>query len=434
MNLIVRSLLFWTAAVPTLAAAHDPDAWPEFRGPTGDGHAGAAQVPTTWSETENIAWKVPIHDRGWSSPVVSDNNIWLTSATADGKQLFGLCVAFETGRLLHDIKLLDIAEPREIHKTNSYASPTPLIVGDRVVLNFGSYGTVCLDRHTAEEIWRRTDLPCNHWRGPGSSPIAFEDTIILHYDGYDFQYVVALDQKTGQTVWKKDRDIDYGTDDGDLMKAFCTPTVVMVDGAPQLISPTSKATIAYDPRTGDELWRFRYSQFSATARPIFGRGLFFINSGFGKAELFAVRPHGRGDITDSHLAWHAKKSIGSKPSFLLDGDLLFVIHDRGVLTCLEAETGTTVWTSRLGGNFSSSPIYASGHLYFADESGQTTVVKPARAFQKVAVNQLDEGCMASPAVYKNSLLWRTRTHLYRITAGGAPEITRQESVEQAAGR
>jgi outer membrane protein assembly factor BamB len=283
-----------------------------------------------------------------------------------------------------------------------------------VYVHFGSYGTACLDRNTGQVIWQRRDLPCEHFRGPGSSPILFADTLIAHYDGFDYQYVVALDKNTGRTVWKRDRDIDYGTDNGDFMKAFCTPIVIHSGGKQQLISPTSKATIAYDPHTGDEIWRVRYEGFSATAQPLFGQDLLFINTGFSKAELLAVRAGGVGDVTDSHVAWNVGKSIGSKPSPLLIDDLLYVVHDTGVLSCLEAKTGEAVWTHRLGGNFSASPVYAAGRMYFCDEDGQTTVVRPRRTYDEVAVNQLDDGCMASPAVCGASLIVRTRSHLYRI--------------------
>ena len=334
------------------------DNWPQFRGPDGDGHAQAATLATTWSESQHIAWKTPIHGRGWSSPVVWGDQIWLTTATEDGRRMYAVCVDRDSGKIVHDLHLFDVAQPDEIHVTNSYASPTPVIEAGRVYIHFGCYGTACVDTSTGQTLWQRRDLPCNHWRGPGSSPILFEDLLIVHFDGYDLQYVVALDKATGATRWKTNRDIDYGTDDGDLKKAFCTPTIISVQGQLQLISPAAKAAIAYDPRTGRELWRIRYANHSATARPLFGHGLVFLNSGFSKAELFAVRPDGQGDVTDTHIAWSTDRGIGSKPSHLLVDDLLYVVHDQGTASCLEALTGKLVWQKRLGGNFSASPLYA----------------------------------------------------------------------------
>ncbi len=404
-------ILFVLAMSPVAAAQN----WPQFRGRNGDGHAEPApDLPATWSETEHVAWKTPIHGRGWSSPVVWGKQIWLTTATPDGHSLYVLCVDLATGKIVRDIKLFDMAQPQDIHLTNSHASPTPVVEEGRLYVSFGSYGTACLDTQTGEVLWQRRDLPCNHWRGPGSSPILFEDLLIIHFDGYDYQYVVALDKQTGRTRWKVDRNIDYQTDDGDLKKAFCTPIVITVDGQLELISPAARATIAYDPRTGQEIWKLRYPTHSATARPLFGHGLVFINSGFSKAQLYAVRPEGRGDITDTNVVWMEDRSIGSKPSHLLIDDLLYIVDDGGTATCLEALTGQRVWHKRLGGNFSASPVYANGLVYFMNEEGTTTVIKPGRQFQLVATNRLDDGCMASPAVVDNSLLIRTKSHLYRI--------------------
>ncbi|MHB8970483.1 MAG: outer membrane protein assembly factor BamB family protein [Pirellulaceae bacterium] len=407
------------ATVPLLLVfsttlAHAESNWPQFRGPEGNGHAQATGLATVWSEQENIAWKTPLHGRGWSSPVIWANQIWLTTATEDGKQLFALCVDGDSGSILHDVHLFDVANPDEIHVTNSYASPTPVLEQDRVYVHFGTYGTACLDTSTGQVLWQRRDLRCNHWRGPGSSPILFADLLIMHFDGYDLQYVVALDKNTGETRWKTDRNIDYQTDDGDLKKAFCTPTIISVQGQLQLISPAAKATIAYDPRTGRELWRMRYDNHSATARPLFGHGLLFINSGFSKAELYAVRPGTEGDVTDTHVVWKTDRSIGSKPSHLLIDDLLYVVHDQGTASCLNALTGQSVWQKRLGGNFSASPLFADGKIYFFNEEGVTTVVRPGRTCEILATNHLDDGCMASPAVLGAAIVLRTKSHLYRI--------------------
>jgi outer membrane protein assembly factor BamB len=237
--------------------------------------------------------------------------------------------------------------------------------------------------------------------------------LIVHFDGYDYQYVVALDKKTGQTIWKRDRDIEYGTDDGDLMKAYCTPIVVNIDGRWQLVSPAAKATLAYDPYDGRELWRVRYEQHSATARPLFGHGLFFINTGFPKAELWAVRAGGSGDITNTHVQWKVDRSVPSMPSQLLVEDLIYVIHD-SVTTCLEAVTGHPVWQQRIAGKYSASPIFADGKIYLFSHEGIGTVIRAGRKFELLARNELGDGFMASPAVTGKSLILRSRSHLYRV--------------------
>lgn len=409
LRCIIAAALF-VGPLTTLAQEN----WPQFRGPRGDGHAVGVDVPARWSETSNVLWKTPVHGRGWSSPVVFGDQVWLTTSTPDGHSLFVLCIDLNTGEVLIDRRIFEVAQPQDIHLTNSHASPTPVIEPGRVYVHFGSYGTACLETDNAQIVWKRRDFPCNHWRGPGSSPILFEDLMIVHFDGYDYQYVVALDKETGRTKWRVDRDIDYQTDNGDYKKAFCTPTIIEVDGEKQLISPAARAAIAYNPYSGAEIWRIHYPNHSATARPLYGHGLVFINSGFGKAELYAVRPTGEGDITNSHVAWTVKRSIGSKPSHLLVDDLVYVIHDGGTASCLEAKTGTLVWKERIGGNYSASPVYADGKIYFMNEEGVTTVIKPGREYIQIAENQLDDGSMASPAVVDDSLLIRTKSHLYRV--------------------
>jgi outer membrane protein assembly factor BamB len=404
--------------------------WPQFRGPDGQGHA-AGELPIHWSETDGVVWKTPIHGRGWSSPVVWAGQIWLTTGTDDGKQLFAMCIDAATGRVLKDIKLFDVEKPSPTRAYNSFASPSPVIEAGRVYVTFGSAGTACLDTADGHMIWQRRDLPCNHFRGPGSSPILFENLLILHFDGFDYQYVVAMDKRTGKTVWRRDRDVDYGTTDGDMKKAFSTPLVIDVDGQLQLISPCSKHTLVYDPRTGRDLWRIHYSVFSTAARPIYGGGLLYLNTGFGKADLLAVRPPKvpldrdkpnvakavdapPDDISGTNVVWRLSKSVGSKPSALLVGDLIFLVHDAGVASCVDAKTGSVQWSKRLSGRFSASPISAGGRVYYFGEDGTTTVVRAAREYEELASNHLDDGCMASPAATGRALIVRTKTNLYRI--------------------
>ena len=397
------------------AAAGAEENWPQFRGPHANGHTEAQGLPLTWSESQNVKWKTPLHDRGWSSPVIWGDQIWVTAATDDGKQMFALCVHKDTGKILHDIKLWDVEKPSPLgNALNGYASPTPVIEEGRVYVSFGSYGTACLDTSTGKILWQRRDLPCEHFRGPGSSPILFENLLITHFDGYDHQYVAALNKDTGQTVWKTDRDVDYGTSNGDTMKAFATPIVIEAAGKLQLISPTSKATLSYDPRTGREYWRVRYNSFSAAGMPLFGHGLVYINTGFGKADLMAVKPDGEGDVTATHVVWVAKKSIGSKPSQVLVDDLIFNVHDGGVATCLDAKTGEEQWSRRLGGEFSASPLYGDGKVYFFGQDGVCTVIKPGREYVELAKNSLEDGFMSSPAVTGKALILRTRSALYRV--------------------
>ena len=388
--------------------------WSNFRGPQHNNHSDA-KTPVAWSETENIVWKTPIHGRGHSSPVVWDDQVWLTTATEDGKKMSVLCLDAATGKIERDVVLFQNKEPRFCHAMNSYASPTPVIEEGRIYVHFGSYGTACLNTKTGEKIWERRDLPCDHFRGPGSSPLSYGQRLIIHYDGFDLQYVVALDKKTGKTLWKKDREVDYGTDNGDIFKAYATPLIINYEGQDQLISPTSKAVIAYDPASARELWRVRYAGFSATAQPLFdGKETLYINTGFSKADLLAVKLGGKGDLTDSHVDWTVKKTIGSKPSQLLIGDRIYNVHDKGVASCLDAKTGAEIWSKRLKGQFSASPLYAGGHIYLFNHEGQAWVLEHADRYKEVAVNQLATGGLSSPAIISNDLLVRTDEAVYRI--------------------
>lgn len=409
--LLAALLVLFVAAAPVAAQGE----WPQLLGPSGDGHAPATRTATEFGESRNVVWKTEIHGKGWSSPVIWRNQIWMGTADEDGKRFWGVCVDRETGAVVHDRLLFEEAEPKFCHDMNSYASPTPVIEEGFVYLHFGSYGTACLRTDDGTVVWIRRDLPCDHFRGPGSSPTLWNDLLILHYDGFDYQYAIALDKRTGATVWRNDREIDYGTDNGDVMKAYNTPTVIRVDGRDLLISATSKACLALDPATGTEVWRLRYPEFSSTGRPFLAGDLLYVNSGFGTAQLFAVRPDGSGDITDSHVVWQVGKGIGSKPSQIAVDGRIYSIHDQGVLTMLDAATGEEQWRKRLDGElFSSSPIYAGGYLYFCSHEGPVTVVRPGAEPEIVSVNRFDDGFMATPAVAGESLFLRSRKALYRI--------------------
>ncbi len=395
--------------------------WPEFRGPTGDGHSRATGLPLTWSETENVAWKTPIHDRGWSSPVVWEDQVWLTTATEDGKRLYAVCVDLDSGNVVHDVKVFDVEAPEKIAEINSYASPTPAIKAGRVYVHYGTYGTACLDTATGKVCWTRRDLNCDHHMGPGSSPILFGGLLIFHVDGTDVQYVVALDTQTGETRWKTPRTIDYSKFHRFLRKGFCTPTVIESGGRLQMISPGSKAVMGYDPSTGEELWKIRYHGWSMAPRPLFGHGLVYLINDFDRPELWALRPNGRGELNEEeHIVWKIRQSMPATPSLLLIGELLFSVNDDGVASCVEAKTGEVVWKERIGGNFSASPIYAQGHIYFFSHDAATTVIEAGRRCKVLAVNTLDDQMRASPAVADNALILRTRTHLYRIEAPPEP--------------
>jgi len=416
----IPSVLLLSVCGGLLAGAEH---WPQFRGPDGTGHSDGRGLPLQWSETKNVVWKTPIHDRGWSSPVIYGKQIWLTSSTKDGRELFVFCVDRDTGKIVKEWKLFDVAQPQFAHAFNTHASPTPAIEAGRVYITFGAAGTAAIDTKTFRVIWERRDIECNHFRGAGSSPVIFRNLLLMHYDGSDKQFVVALDKRTGKTVWETKRSIDFQdldkngkpAADGDLRKAFATPHVIQVNGRWEMISLGAKAAYSYDPMTGKELWRVEErAQHSASTRPVVGHGMIFFPTGFSAGQLLAVRTGGQGLITDTHVAWRVKRGVSNKPSILLVDDLIYMIGDTGIASCIDAKTGEQVWQNRIGGEYSASPVYADGKLWFFSEDGKTTVLKPGRVFEQLGENKLDEGFLASPAIAGKAFFLRTRTHLYRI--------------------
>jgi len=418
-------ILTFTVAGTMVARA----AWPEFRGPTGDGHVSAAGdskpagLPLHWSETNNVKWKTEIPYVGWSTPVVMDGQVWLTTATPDGHEFFVICVEAATGKILSNQRLFQCETPEPLgNNVNSYATPSPVVEHGRVYVHFGSYGTACLDTATQKVLWLRNDLPCRHYRGPSSSPILFQNLLILTFDGVNLEYVAALDKDTGRTVWKTDRSIAWNDQDvpgqmakdGDLRKAHSTPLIVTVGDKPQMLSVGAKAAYGYDPLTGRELWRVHYNDWSGAPRPLFERGLAYFVTGLNKTELWAVKTDGQGDVTDTHVQWKVRTHIGKYSSPILVDGLLYTAAEQSFISCLDAATGDVVWSERVGGGYQASPIYADGRLYFFNQQGTTTVLKPGRTCQVLAANTLADGFMASPAADGRAFFLRTRTHLYRI--------------------
>jgi outer membrane protein assembly factor BamB len=410
--------------------------WPEFRGPWGNGRASAPSdtkpigLPLHWSETNNVRWKTEIPHRGWSTPVVMDGQVWLTTATLEGHDFFAISVDSDTGRIRFNKKVFHSDNPEPLGNwasMNCYATPSPVIEPGRVYVHFGRFGTACLDTGTGEVLWQRTDLQCRHYRGPASSLVSFGNLLILTMDGVDVQYHVALDKKTGQTVWKTNRSVAWNDEnvpgpmarDGDQRKAHSTPLIVTTAGKPLMLSAGAKAAYGYDPRTGRELWKVQYNDWSTAPRPVFDRGLAYFVTGLAMQQLLAVKTDGQGDITDTGVVWKFKAHVGIYASPLLVDGLIYTAAEENYVTCLEAATGQVVWTGRIGGKHAASPIYADGRLYFFNQQGTTTVLKPGRTFEVLATNTLADGFMASPAVSGKAFFLRTRTHLYRIESPGS---------------
>jgi outer membrane protein assembly factor BamB len=431
------------ALLPALAmtAATASDSWPQFRGPDGQGRTDESILPLTWSETENVAWRTALPGRGWSSPVVAHGRIWVTTAeerqaTPDEREglmrnvanmgianqmaavasvkLSAVELDLATGQVLRKKELFNVDAPPPIHGLNSFASPTPVIDDGRVICHFGAMGTACLDASTGEVLWEKT-LEINHIVGPGSSPVIHNGLVILVCDGADKQFVAALDVKTGDVVWKVDRPPIRITD-GDMRKDYSTPLVIEFDGREQVVIPGSQWFVSYDPASGAEIWRVDHgSGFSNVPRPIFDGEMVYLDTGFSKPQLWAVRVDGTGDVGATHVVWRNTQQMPTMPSPVMSGGRIFVISDGGVASCLDAATGKSIWRERLPGKYSASALLGAGRVYFCSHEGRTTVVEASNQFTVLAENELDGQLMASPAVVDGDLLLRTESHLYRIS-------------------
>lgn len=407
----LRNLLVLLAC----AASANAEDWPQFRGPTGQGHSTATGLPESWSEHENVRWKTAIPGLGWSSPVVSGDQIWLTTALDTEGSLRAMCVDRQTGEIVRNVEVFRKEDLGRIAAKNSHASPTPVLEGDRVYVHFGAHGTACLATD-GKIVWRR-ELAYDHRHGPGGSPVIWNDLLLVVCDGPDQQFTVALDKHTGAVRWKAEH---HG------QQAYSTPLVVGSGEKSQLITSQGEALIAYRPSDGAELWRCRHAGHSVVPQPVVANGLVYFCTGYWTPALFAVRLGGKGDITDSHVQFTVRRGVPLNPSPLVVENRLYLVSDQGVLSCCDAKDGHELWRERLGGAFTASPVYAAGRLYLLDENGTMHVVADADKFRLLSTSAIEGRTLASPAIVEHAIYLRSDTHLYRIEA---PRNLRAAAVE-----
>src|SRR5687768_8098840 len=315
--------------------------WPEFRGPTGQGHSPEQGLPLDWSESRNVVWKRAVAGRGWSSPVVSGNQVWLTTAVkaSGGASLRALSFAVDTGAPMVDVEVFRSRRGDALNQKNSLASPTPIVDGDRVYVHFGQDGTAALTA-SGDIVWK-AQLRYESQHGSGGSPVLYKDLLVINCDGADDAYVAAIDVATGKIRWRTRRRMPFD-------QAYATPLVVRVGDNDQIVSPGAHRAAAYDPLTGREIWRVDYDDgFSNVPRPVAGNGLVYIATGFQQPTLLAVRTDGTGDVSRSHVAWKISRGAPLTPSPLLVGDLLYFVSDGGVASAVNAQTGEFIWQHRL---------------------------------------------------------------------------------------
>ena len=408
-------LLLITVASCVVIEANEQ--WSQFRGHYGNGIIKSTSAPINWSENTNIDWKTPIHDRGWSSPVIWNDQIWMTTATKDGNKMYAICVNKLSGKIEHDIHVFDVKSPQAITNENTYASPTPVVEEGRVYVHFGTYGTACISTKDGQILWERRDLNCDHeiGAGPASSPFIYNNFLIFNVDGRDVQYVIALNKETGETAWKTNRSVDFSDVQVNQRKAYGTPFIIPRGNTNQMVSIGAKGVYSYDPENGKELWKAEHRGWSIAPRPVYGEGLVFTMIDRDRPEMWAINPNGSGDITETHIEWKETKRMPPRASPIIIKGLLFVVDRNGYISCIEAKTGKSIWQKRMKGRFSASPILANNLIYFFNEDTVCTIIKPTRELEIVAENKLsDDKLMATPAFDENSIYIRTEKKLTRI--------------------
>ena len=415
-NRLIVLFSVFSGVFSSVFAAED---WPSFRGPKGDGVV-AQSLPVEWDSDKNIAWRTEIPGEGWSSPVAAGNRIYLTAAIPSGEgdedqknQEFALSLIIINGTSGEIIKTVPIMQQTgeraaRVHRKNSHASPTPVIEGDKIYVHFGYQGTACLSLN-GDILWKNRDLFFKPTHGNGGSPVLASGNLIFTCDGDKEPRIVALNASSGQLAWSTPRPVS-----AKKTFSFCTPTVIEVDGQVQVIAPGSDCVLALDPMTGKIIWDVRYVGYSVVPKPSYHRGLVFISTSFDNSKMLAIRPTGKGEVTETHVAWQIDRNVPKTPSMVAHDGLVYSISDDGIATCVEAETGELVYRNRIGGNYSASPVLADNKLYFTSENGVTTVVRAGEDFQEVAANVIEERTLASLGVLGDSILMRTGSALYRI--------------------
>ncbi len=389
--------------------------WTRFRGENGQGHSSETDLPLNWSATENVSWKTAIPVGGWSSPIVFEDRIFVTTATEEGASCRVLCIDREDGAILWN---------REVHRQvpgpkraqNSYATPTPVTDGERVYAVFSDGFVVAVD-YSGETVWKNEEVDFHSLHGLGASPILVDDLLVMPFDGssreettigwkkpWDRAVVMAFDKLTGEVRWRGKR--------GESRVGHVTP--ITIDEGDLIVSAAGDRVQGFDAATGERLWSVYSQGEGVTPSPVVGDGVLFTSSGFEAPTTRAIRLGGRGDVTDSHIAWEQRRGVPALASPLFVSPHLYTISRENILHCLDATSGEVVWLERLEGTHSASPIYADGRIYILSEEGVTRVLEPGDEYKEIARNELNEKCLATMAVSEGQFFIRGVEHLYCI--------------------
>ena len=401
--------------------------WPGWRGQSGDGISTETGIPTRWSGTENIAWKVTIPGNGHSSPVVWGNRVFLTSCLPEKEQRILLCLDRNTGKTLWKDVVLN--SPLEtIHPLNSRASGTPATDGQHVFVAFmmaddrkipapnvgtprmitpGSLVSAAYDME-GKQKWKINVGNFVSAHGFNTCPVLFGDLVILNGDHDGDAYLVALDRKTGKERWRTQRENNT--------RSYVTPIIREIDERTQMILSGSLCVASYNPRNGKRHWIINGPTEQFVASVVYNGEYVFVTSGYPERHIVAIRPDGSGNVTDTHVAWRTNRGAAYVPSPIIVGPYLLVVADSGIASCFDARTGKRHWMERLPGGHSPSTVSADGLVYFTSDRGVTTIVRPGKTFNLIAQNELGEQISASPAISQGQFFLRTHQHLYCIGA------------------
>jgi outer membrane protein assembly factor BamB len=407
-------------AVPLLAALAAPAAagdWPGWRGPRGDGHSDEKNIPTRWSETENVAWKVAVPGKGHSSPVIRGERIYLTSALEKEQKRVLLCLDRRDGRTLWQ-KTVVTAPLEKKHDLNSYASATPVTDGEHLWVSFFEQPRIvlaCFDMD-GNEKWRVSPGTFSSMHGFCSSPVLYKDTVVLNGDQDADAYLVAFDKASGKERWRTDRP--------NKTRSYCTPIFIEHDGRSQMVLSGSKSVCSYEPDTGKPIWWMSGPTEQFVATLVYADRVLFVTAGFPDLHILGVDPGGTGDVTRTHIKWRDHRGAAYVPSPIAANGHFFIVSDNGIGSCFEAQTGKVKWKERLGRRHSASAVAAGGNVYFIDDDGETWVVKASDKFELVSQNSLGQPAFASPAISRAQIFIRTVGHLWCIGKGAEGQARR----------
>lgn len=411
-------ILFLTAIALISFNSAIAENWPCFRGPTRQGISHEKDIPVEWNQTSNIVWKTPIPGIGWSSPIVFDDRVFVTTATEEGASYRLLCLDRLTGNILWN-KQIHRQNPGHKQVFNSYASSTPVTDG-RFIYILAFDGTLAAVSNEGNVIWTYQEFEYYSEHGLAVSPVLYRDLVIVPFDysssgpdkklgwqiSWDKAVIIAVNKNTGKVQWRGRRGLSR--------IAHVTPQILSENGQDQLVSSAGNVVQGFDLETGRRIWTAENSGEGVVPSLVIGEGLVFATSGFGDSTIRAIRTGGKGDVTDTHIVWQSTEDVSKIPSMLYVRPFLYMVTETGVAKCLRAATGREIWRERLGGKHSASPIWADGRIYFLSEKGKTTVIKDSGEFEVIAENELNEKCIASPAVSQKQIFIRSDKNVFCI--------------------